>query len=419
MAQVATILCPEDFSRPVHASIYRILQEMIADKTPIDPVAVNDALKRSGEQPDIWEGLVYFGSCCEVAGFVGDILYHARKIKCQSMLRKHEITAHEWADRTKSPDADPEALRGWLQEQLQTLTIETGTTLSHISECLTRQFDRIVAHKDIEGLEGYSTGFSRLDNMTGGYGKPLFVILKARRKTGKTQNIIGPLYNCVNAGMAALVISMDTGEQITIPRLIAYSSGINSFRVNKPSDDDWNAMAEAFAWWHDKPVWLHQLSGCRVSQIEAYAKSIIAKGLRLGIIIIDFAEKLRPERHGQQREQELATMGIDLARIKEELGTTVLLLSQTNKDGGERWSQSLGDNSDLILKWELDDPDNKSTHGTAKLIVEGNRVGPAGSIDCVYDFGTSRIRESYLDHSDPNYPARWPWWYTGPAEVTE
>jgi replicative DNA helicase len=423
LSQVAPILTDSDFSRPTHGVIYRAIASLTSKDAPIDPLSVLSELRTLTPDDEEWKdtddhnGVRYLLACVNKSDMMDDPLYHANRLKEQSALRRQGLTAYEWQERLANPRAEPGSVQAWLGEELKNLTLDSSGGFIPIGEILSEHYDLLESARDTVGLDGYSSGFSKLDNVTGGYGGAIFVVLKAKRGTGKTHHLIQPTYNCLKSGKAAVLISMDTPVWMLLNRFLAYLTGINSFRVRRPRPEDWDSLAEAFNWLNSQPLWLYKYSGVRISQVEARCNSIISAGNSIGLVALDYAELIRPDRHYTNREQELANIAIDLQNLRDKLNTTVLLLSQTNKEGSERWSEGIGNAADLLLAWDRGEASGGV--GTGKLIAEKNRLGPDTIFDVAYDFATSRLRELSLDYTEPAYPPGWPWWYDPSREITD
>lgn len=408
---IKSILKPTDFYRVIHTEVFRAAIKLSDANITIEPLVVKEELKKY-ENSEEWQIDEYFSACFARLESADQSLttYHANKVKQCSAIRQQAQIAIESRSRLAKPDTNPDEVLAWTKAQLAEVGKSASTDLTQIGDDIDAHMDWLGKSASIEGLEGYSTGFSHLDCATGGYGQPIFVIFKGRRKQGKTHHVVAPMFNCLKAGSAVLFASMDTPKRIMYNRLLAHITGINSFRIKRlHTDDEWNRVIAARTWLKKQPLFLSHKSGTTVSMVESKCEAILDKGYKLGLVVIDYAELMGSDEKGLSKEQDLSKMAVGLQNLRDKFETTILLLSQTNKDGGARWSEGIENAVDLILKWEIGEYEKGK--GTGSLIIEGNRVGSAGEFQCVFDFGTSRIREVELDMSDRNYPPSMPWWF--------
>jgi len=421
-AKASGLLSPSDFSRPVHGVIFQAAVGLFSngafENDDPDPFLILDEVRRLGEDEEEWGGFRYISECIIRASEVPNPARHIAIIKEKSALRKKASLIYDIRERLSKPDAEPDVIAAWANERFAEIGRTASTDLVKVDSVLMSHYEWLCANAKKTGLEGYSTGFSHLDNVTGGYGQPIFALLKGMRKRGKTHHLIAPTYNCLQAGKAALLVSMDTPRSIMLNRFLAYLTGINSFKLKRLSNDsDWELVSEAQAWLWQKPLYFAERSGQTVREIESKCEAIVQGGHELGLVAIDYAELIGCDDKVGSREQELTRIAVGLQNLRDKYQTTVFLLSQINKEGVARWSAGLENACDLIIGWEVTDYENG--RGNGNLRTEGNRLGGDCFVECEFDFATSRIRELSLDESEPTYPASWPWWYDDEAPAVK
>ena len=398
-----------DFYRPSHQAVFAAMESLVEEQAEVDLITLQDKLRDMGQLEDVGE-TEYLMALVETVPTASHLKYYADIVLGDSLLRRQMTFGLQLQARIASKiETDPNVIADWMGAEVDSLNIQRGSGLTKIQSVLMPHWTQISAHKDAPGLIGYSTGFSHLDSRTGGFGQPMYVLLKADRGTGKTHLAIQSSVLALRAGQAVVFASMDTPERLMMNRYIAHLSGINSFRVNNPGEDEWQAISDAYAWLWDKPLYFEWDAGVTVRQLRAKCKAVIAAGDNLGMLVIDYAEMLGYSGKYSNHEQELGEVAKGLKNLRDELGITILLLSQVNSDGQERWSRSLGNLADVVMTWAKDQSESNG-RGVGRIVCEKNRFASNFRIDCYYDAGLSRIRETHLDESDPSYPPSWPWW---------
>lgn len=405
-------LTPADWYRDVHRDVFAGLCSLAVKNNPPDLITLQEELKKSKTLNTVG-GTDYLMALVESVPTAANVKYYAAIVRGYSLKRRLHSCATEIQGAAQDPNADPDAMIAWAQARLDEIGHTDLDDLTRMGDDLQEHMDWLQACSKIKGLEGYSTGFSHLDCVTGGYGQPLFVLFKGLRKKGKTHHLIQPIYNCLKSGRAVLLVTMDTPKKIIYNRILAYLTGINSFKMKRLADDQFSIVNnEAAAWLYKQPLYIARKAGTTVQAISHKCDVILKEGHVLGMVAIDYAELLGNVEKDISHEQELTRNATALQNLRDKFETTVILLSQVNKDGGARWSQGLENAVDLILKWEVKEK-FQGGGGRGFMQTEGNRLGMDTEFDCWFDFGTSRIRECELDNSEPSYPASWPWWYDG------
>jgi replicative DNA helicase len=405
------MLTVADFYRPVNQAIFEALAGLLEQDEPVDLLTLQEELRTLGRLEDCG-GTEYLMSLVDAVPTAANIAHYARIVKAESTKRQLAAISLKVTEKLKNGEPVGDVM-AWMDSERSKLSVTGNSGLRKLSDTLYDHLERLSNLAAIEGLPGYTTGFSRLDNVTGGFGMPLFAILKAPRGSGKTHHMISASVNCIRANKTAVIFSLDTPEFLMNNRYLAHNAGINSFKCMKlTAENDWASIGEAAGWYFDNPLlYIYSRAGVTVREMAAMCRTLANdEGHDIGFIGIDFAEKVGVSKSYGNREQELSGIGSDLSNLRDEFDTTIYLLSQVNDEGGERNSRGLGNECDLLMQWQVDHSHNGK--GTGKLITEKNRLGSDVMIRCEFDWGTSRIMESeMLEPEYAIYPPQRPWWY--------
>ena len=106
LADVQTLLEPEDFHDPRHQEIYRVVLELAADSKPIDPLTIINELERKGVLEKVG-GAAYVTGLEQYVISPGNVLHHAKIVHEKSLLRRLIRTSAEISEDayTESDDA--------------------------------------------------------------------------------------------------------------------------------------------------------------------------------------------------------------------------------------------------------------------------------------------------------------------------
>jgi len=328
-----------------------------------------------------------------------NIEYYCAIVKRDSTLRKEQAIAVELQGRTAAPNADPRDVKLWLAETIHGLSDGNSGGLVKISDVLHPHWQWLDARHLTPSMPGYSVGLPTVDNRTGGLGQKIFIVLMGARGSGKTHILVQFAAHCCKAKRTAAVFSMDTPLQPTmLNRLIAHVSQIDSFSLMRPRDEDWDRIRDGFDIVSKWPLYIQGRTDLTITEIEMQCRSLQAQGNDVGLVAIDYAECVLVREKNLSREQELTRIADGCKRIRNDLNTTVMLISQINKDGTERYSQHLGNTCDLLMKWD-----------TGTLSSVKNRLGPGFSVACRMDLTTSRVEE-INDAESGLWQNEGPWW---------
>jgi replicative DNA helicase len=379
------ILCAEDFYRPSHQSVFRAIVELYEREEPADLMTLQDELRQQDCLLDIG-GVEYLMALVDSVPTAANIEHYSNIVKKYSLLRAQWLLTYEYKQRLDAPGADPKEVIAWLTDQITSLSATGHNGLAHISTMVAEYWQLLEKRKDILDAHGWSWGIPSLNQAFGKCYGAQMVTMKGKRGSGKTHLAVHSIMACSKANKAAVFFSMEMSWAQVMDRFVAYQSGLDSLELRRPPRDEstlWEQAAGGIAKLSDMPIYVDDKAELTVRQMHAKCKALQATNVELGLVVIDYAE-LIGSKALSSREQELSRIASGLRDMSKALGCTVLLLSQMNNDGGERWSQSIGNVSDLILVVKKDDN---------SLFIEKNRFGPEPTIPLGMDKKTSRVWE--------------------------
>ncbi len=262
-------------------------------------------------------------------------------------------------------------------------------------------FERIDARMEGKDAGGIPTGFTDLDNRTGGLHNSELVILAARPSMGKTAlatNIAE--YVTMHCNVTTLFVSLEMAQLELAQRLLCSQGRIdaNKFRSGFFSGDDRNKLVEASAKLSQAPLFIDDSPAHTVTEIAAIARRL-KRRKGLGLIVIDYLQLIQPDDPRDPRQEQVAKMARRLKGMARELEIPVMCLAQLNrqaeasKDGHRprlshlRESGAIEQDADVVMfvhreeyycasKEEAQDA---GVAGQGELIVAKQRNGPTGA----------------------------------------
>jgi replicative DNA helicase len=197
-------LKPDDFYRPRHQMIFRAMIRLKEKAEPeaVDVVTVCDELRRDSELDKVG-GDSYVHSLPTIAPAPGAFLHHARIVKEHSLLRRVLNTSREMQEQVLGHRGEARDLIERFEANLFRIGHEDGRgEMRSLEDVLHEEIDKLeeLSRSDV-GLTGTPSGFTDLDNLTGGFQPGNLIVLAARPSMGK----------CLSGG--ALVFDPRTGAR--------------------------------------------------------------------------------------------------------------------------------------------------------------------------------------------------------------
>jgi replicative DNA helicase len=197
-------LRPEDFYRPRNQLIFRAMIRLKEKAEPeaVDALTVSEDLRRAGEL-DKAGGTAYIHSLPTLVPAVGAVLDYARIVKENSLLRSLLAATRDIQDEVLAHRGEPRDLIERAEAVLFKIGHDGGTAeMKSIEAVLHEEIDKLeeLSRKDV-GLTGTASGFTDLDQLTGGFQPGNLIVVAARPSMGK----------CVGAN--ALVFDPRTGAR--------------------------------------------------------------------------------------------------------------------------------------------------------------------------------------------------------------
>ncbi len=385
------MLKSSDFYRHEHQEVFDALQVMALRGEPCDLLTLSEELRQRDTLTNIG-GAEYLMALVDSVPTSANVVHYAKQVRRKSLLRQiiaacSEITAAAYEETDGIEDM-------FTTRALQLCGDMPSEGPVLVSDVIHAHVDLLQERMNRDSTRLYASGFPTLDNYFGKLGESQFIVLKGRRGKGKTHFAIHLVQQCARAGRSALLYSLEMSMHQVLDRLMGCFGNVDSrtFRCLK-SETDWAAAMSAAAALSEAQVYVCDDSRS-VAQMHAEAKRLQLSGVDLGLVVVDFAELITPPTGQRSEEQELKTNARLLGKVGRDLDCTVLLISQCNKEGGERGSEGIGNRADLLLHWLCDTDSRGSLH------AEKNRFGPGFTIECGIDKRTSRLWELYEeDHA--------------------
>jgi replicative DNA helicase len=396
-------LRPGDFYRPRHQLIFQSMIRLKEKAEPeaVDALTVSDDLRRAGELDEAG-GEEYLHSLPTVVPAVGNVLHYARIVKDYALLRRVLGTSRDIQDEAMAHRGDPRELIERFESRLFRIGHEDGRgEMQSIEEILHKEVDKLeeLSKRDV-GLTGTPSGFTDLDNLTGGFQAGNLVVLAARPSMGKSSLATNIAENAaVGHGRPVALFSLEMSETELAHRFIASQARVSSdeLRKGKVKGDRWPKVLKAVEKLAKAPLYVDDSSDIGILEIRAKARRLHARH-ELGLIIVDYLQLLRPEgRADSSRVEQVGQMSRGLKILARELDIPVIAVSQLSRAvesrnppipmlSDLRESGQVEQDADLVLFVYRDEYYNSDSDrlGEADIFLAKHRNGPIGQLTLTF-----------------------------------
>lgn len=334
---------PELFSNATLRHIFETVRDLWLEKKAIDPVIVCGALGSDSYAETLAE-------CMKVTPTAANVTAYVEVMRDQATLNAYRDAASRILYECGSAS---DAAKVW--DELGRLRMKTEKARCvTLGEAISRYLDRM---NDQTPPDYLSFGIKQLDNLLH-VGRGKFLILAADSSAGKTALALQFAYHIAECGKKVCFFSLETDNDTLTDRLMAEAQVAN---INLPrsklkalTTTDYQRAVDAGQKSARVPLYLHD--SCEtVDEIRTWT---VQEGF--DVIVVDYLQIIQAE--GEKRWDVVTNISMQLHRMAQKLGVTVIGLSQVtpngkNKDGKAapltmddlRESRQLKHDADVIM----------------------------------------------------------------------
>ncbi|WP_304154340.1 replicative DNA helicase [Megamonas hypermegale] len=393
------ILQPIDFYRPQHREIYLAMLELFKENKPADNVTVVEQLNKRHKLEYVG-GIAYITSLADCVPSAARLKYYAKIVKEKSTLRKLCNTAQSILDDCEN-NMDTGAILDKAEQGILDISkISDNDRIVEPVEVITKTYQELEerCNRQQEGrLSGINTGFTKLNEMTGGLQKNNLIIIGARPAMGKTSFALTLALNVALQKIAVAIFSLEMSKEQLTERLISIHGEINSNRMRNGTlnSDELNYIVDACTKLAEIPLFINDTSNISISQLRTKVRKL-KREKNIELIIIDYLQLMcgTKSKGDFNRVQEISEISRELKLLAKELNITVIALSQLSRNVETRQSKkpmlsdlresgAIEQDADIVAFLYRDEYYNEKTDDKRKteLIIAKHRSGDVGMIE--------------------------------------
>ena len=400
--QAAGALDADDFSLESHRRIFGRMGELHARSERIDRVTVANELMRLG-QLESCGGLSYLVSLDDGLPPIFNLDSYIRIVKDKSILRRIIFASQNLIHRAMLGEELPDQILSTAEEsllrlgeaQLQSGLVSPRQVIEEFEGGINTFLD------PSKRVKGVSTGFYKLDEMTGGLQPAELIIIAARPSMGKTALALNIAQHvAVKLEQAVAIFSLEMSKEALLTRVLCAQARVDSqrFRVGYLDHEERRRLQEAATHLVEAPLFIDDTAGINLMDIHAKLRRL-QRERKLGLVIVDYLQLMSGRGRFENRNQEISTISRGMKLLAKELGVPLIAVSQLSRAPETRQGDHRPQLSDLresgsieqdadvvafIFREEVYKRDREDLHGLAELLVAKQRNGPVGKVDLVF-----------------------------------
>jgi len=422
--QVAGVLEAEDFSLEKHRRIFLRMADIHERGEHIDRVTLANELMKQNQLESV-DGLSYLVSLDDGLPRISNIEGYIRIVKDKATLRRLIFASQKLIDRCMLGEEEPDEIISGAEESLLQLNdgrqrqglIRTADVVESFPGGMNAFLD------PSRRIKGVSTGFLKLDEMTGGLHEGELFILAARPSMGKTAmalNIAQHIASHPKMRRPVAVFSLEMSAASLLNRLVCAEARVDQmkFSAGYLNAEERRRLQVALSNMYEAPLFIDDTAGTNIMDIHAKLRRMKAEH-GLDLVVIDYLQLMNGRGRSENRNQEVSAISRGLKLLAKELRVPFLVLSQLSRASETRPGDHVPQLSDLrdsgsieqdadlvgfIYREEVYKPDREDLKGMAQLILAKQRNGPTGRVNLAFLKQYTKFENLAADFGDEEPP---------------
>lgn len=413
---IESILAPEDFYSGAHENTLFALKSLKARGAPTHVAALKNELEKMGKLgaaggSDAIESLTdsvpprrSLEDLCEAVRALSSVR-QMQAAAATGYAAGFGVAAHDanaYIDETNAKIAKAAERR---------IAVDTTEHLATVSAAVIDA--ALSAYNSGKQLTGLTTGFTQLDRVTTGYHPGELIVVAGRPGMGKSALAQASALKISAEYYPVLIFSLEMPKAQWAQRALSSLSSVAFERIRTAGfiGDDLSRLQAAQTMLRSIPIECDDNGMTTVIDVRIKARRMKRKYGRIGAVVVDYIQLMRPATKTDSREQAVAEISRGLKALAKELECPVIAIAQVNRAAEKgkadkrpmlsdlRESGAIEQDADVVLFVYRDEYYNKDTDakGTAELIVAKQRNGPQCTVYVDYVAPCMRFQNARED----------------------
>ncbi|MCD8545772.1 replicative DNA helicase [Candidatus Woesebacteria bacterium] len=400
LIKIAEFLRPEYFYNPHHEVIYATIVELFEEGSPIDVVTLSNKLTAKKKLKRVG-GAEYLTELVNSVPTVSHVESYAHIVKDLSLRRQIIAASADINELGFKSEMDIKDVLDQVEGKVFSIS-QSGLNVrfTHVKDILKEVFEQAekAASSDASEALGVPTGFTELDNMTGGFQKSDLIIIAARPSVGKTSLALDiARHAAVKEQKSIALFSLEMSKLQLMQRIVSMQAKVSfwDMRTGNLPDKAFDRLANVMGVLADTRLFIDDTPGQNIMEIKAKSRRL-AMEHGVDMVIVDYLQLIRG-RSLENRSLEVGEISMELKNLARELNIPVISLSQLNRAVENRTekipmlsdlreSGSIEQDADIVMFIHREDryDENTDRKGEADLIVAKHRNGPTGRVTLAF-----------------------------------
>ncbi|OGU66317.1 MAG: replicative DNA helicase [Ignavibacteria bacterium RIFCSPHIGHO2_02_FULL_56_12] len=400
IAKAVEVLDDTAFYKPAHALIFRAIIALFEKAEPVDLITLTEELRRRGDLEKIG-GEYYLTELTSKVTSAANVEFHAHIVLEKALMRQLIASSAEVIQRAYSETEDALGLLDQAEAKIFDISEQrmkkSFVTMGNAVHKTMAMLESI--HGSHSGVTGVPSGFTDLDNLTGGFQYSDLIIVAGRPSQGKTALVLSLARNAaVLHDVPIGFFSLEMSVQQLVMRLMCAEARVDAHKVRtgRLPEDEWKKLSVSVGRLYKTKIFIDDTPGLGILELRAKSRRLKAEH-NVGLIIVDYLQLMQGPRNAQSREQEISAISRSLKGLAKELSIPVIALSQLNRAveartdkrpalADLRESGAIEQDADVVIfvhraeVYGIDTVDGEPTEGVAEIIIGKQRNGPTDAI---------------------------------------
>lgn len=333
VADVRAMLQPDAFYVHKHQRIYRAMLFLQDVQTSIDPLTVAEQLERVGDL-EAAGGKEYIGYLTDFVPTASNVTHHAAIVRERAAQRDLIGKLEAAAKLAWSRDVSPDAIAQQLVADFLPLATPTGgegyVDVGDVIHDVLREIER---RASTPGMIGVPTGYTEIDDVTGGWREGEVVGICGVPKSGKSLLLTNFAVNNVLDSIDVGILTLEMTRNAYIERMLSILSRIESRAIRNGRLDaaSWALLinaAQRLNGNRDGHIWIDETPGQSLPEIVARARALKIRHPSVRVLYVDYLQLI--EADDETRAEGLRQVTRGLSNLGKELRIPIVVGAQLN-----------------------------------------------------------------------------------------
>ncbi|MCH7572149.1 MAG: replicative DNA helicase, partial [Planctomycetes bacterium] len=339
----------DDFFKPANGAIFNAMIELYDKTASLDIVQLNQKLADKDVLSSVG-GVEYLVQLANAVPSAANAEHYARLVREKGVIRQLIGAAGDILyDAYHSPDAAQDVLDQAEHRIFHIAQQADSGKIVSLHDLIQQTMDMIEANAG-KTITGMPTGFSEIDELTGGLQKGEVIIVAGRPSMGKTAFALNVAEQIAFGTLPALgshsegertpvgLFSLEMSKAAVSQRMLSAYCGIDSHRIQNDamSADEFRMIVASASELAGSCLIVDDTSSMTILTLRARARRMVAQH-HVKVILVDYLQLLTSPASGKEsRQVEVSAISREIKALSRELSIPIVCLSQLNRGAESR-----------------------------------------------------------------------------------